>query len=113
MGDEDKAPAIKFANASGIPSNFVFPGDYSFWELLNQVIQEEPSEGSDPTTLGLFAAIGIEKGEPFAPDARMKAILEDAANIGAATARSLAFKVREKDAYFYPDSQWRLPFFGG
>ncbi|UHD17260.1 DUF1214 domain-containing protein [Thiocapsa bogorovii] len=113
LGDEAKAPPITFANASGIPSNFVFPGDYSFWELLNQVIQEEPSSGSDPTTLGLFAAIGIEKGKPFAPDARMKAILEDAANIGAATARSLAFKMREQDAYFYPDSQWRLPFFGG
>ncbi len=113
LGDEQNAPPIKFANASGIPSNFVFPGDYSFWELLHQVVQEEPSAGSDPTTLGLFAAIGIEKGKPFAPDARMKAILEDAAKIGAATARSLAFKMREKDAYFYPDGQWRLPFFGG
>jgi hypothetical protein len=113
LADAANPDPVKFANASGIPSNFVFPGDYSFWELLNQVIQEEPSEGSDPTTLGLFAAIGIEKGKPFEPDARMKAILEDAAKIGAATARSLAFKMREKDAYFYPDSQWRLPFFGG
>jgi hypothetical protein len=43
----------------------------------------------------------------------MKKILEDAANIGAVTARALAFKIREKDAFFYPDSPWRLPFFGG
>ena len=43
----------------------------------------------------------------------MKKILTDAANIGAVTARALAFKMREKDAYFYPHSQWRLPFFGG
>ena len=113
LSEAAKPPAMKFVNASGIPSNFVFPGDYSFWELLNQVIQEEPSEGSDPTTLGLFASIGIEKGKPFAPDERMKKILTDAANIGAATGRALAFKMREKDAYFYPDSQWRLPFFGG
>jgi len=113
LADAANPAPVKFANASGIPSNFVFPGDYGFWELLNQVIQEEPSAGSDPTTLGLFAAIGIEKGKPFEPDARMKKILTDAANIGAATARSLAFKMREKDAYFYPDSQWRLPFFGG
>ena len=113
LADAANPAPVKFANASGIPSNFVFPGDYSFWELLNQVIQEEPSAGSDPTTLGLFASIGIEKGKAFEPDARMKAILEDAAKIGAATARSLAFKMREKDAYFYPDSQWRLPFFGG
>jgi hypothetical protein len=29
-------------------------------------------------TYGLLAALGIEKGKPFAPDARMKAILEKA-----------------------------------
>ena len=56
-----RTPAT-LVNASGIPSNFVMPTDYSFWELLNKVIQEEPPEGSDPTTLGLFASIGIEKG---------------------------------------------------
>lgn len=102
-------------NASGIVSNFVMPTDYSFWELLNTVIQEEPPEGSDPTTLGLFASIGIEKGGPFKPDTRLKAILTDAANIGAVTARALALDIRGRNAFFYPDakSSWRLPFFGG
>lgn len=106
---------VNLVNASGVPANFVMPTDYSFWELLNKVIQEEPAEGSDPTTLGMFASIGIEKGKPFAPDERMKAILTDAANIGAVTARSLALNIRGRDAFFYPDSKssWRLPFFGG
>jgi hypothetical protein len=113
LADATNPSPVKFANASGIPATFVAPGDYSFWEMLDQVIQEEPSEGSDPTTLGLFASIGIQKGKPFNPDARMKKILADAANIGAVTARTLAFKIREKDAFFYPDSWWRLPFFGG
>ena len=106
-------PATKFVNLSGKPSNFVAPGDYSFWELLNKVIQEEPAAPNDPTMMGLFASIGIEKGKPFNPDARMKKILTDAANIGAVTARTLAFQIRDKDAYFYPDSSWRLPYFGG
>jgi len=113
LSDAAQPPAMKFVNASGIPSNFVAPGDYEFWKLLNGVIQEEPSEGSDPTTLGLFASIGIVKGQPFNPEDRMKKILTDAANIGAVTARTIAFKIREKDAYYYPDSTWRLPFFGG
>jgi hypothetical protein len=104
---------MKFVNGSDIPSNFVAPGDYSFWTLLNQVIQEEPSQGSDPTTLGFFASIGIVKGQPFNPDERMKKILTDAANIGAVTARTIAFKIRSKEAYFFPNSAWRLPFFGG
>ena len=61
----------------------------------------------------LFASIGIVKGQPFSPDQRMKKILTDAANIGAVTARTIAFKVRSKEAYFFPDRAWRLPFFGG
>jgi hypothetical protein len=113
LADAANPPAMKFTDASGIPSNFVFPTDYSFWSLLNEVVQEEPSAGSDPTTLGLFASIGIVKGKPFNPDARMKKILTDAANIGAVTARTLAFNIRGEDAYFYQNSTWRLPFFGG
>jgi hypothetical protein len=113
LSDAANPPSMKFVNASGKPSNFVAPGDYSFWSLLNEVIQEEPSAGSDPTTLGLIASIGIVKGKPFNPDERMKKILTDAANIGAVTARTIAFKMRDRDAYFFPDSTWRLPFFGG
>ena len=113
LSDAANPPPMKFVNASGKPLNFVAPGDYSSWELLNQVIQEEPAAGSDPTTLGLFASIGIVKGKPFNPDARMKKILEDAANNGAVTARTIAFKMRDKDGYIYPDSSWRVPFFGG
>jgi hypothetical protein len=33
---------------------------------------------------GMLAALGIEQGEPFTPDARMKAILERAAKAGRA-----------------------------
>ncbi len=80
---------------------------------MNEVIQEEPREGSDPTTPGLCASIGIEKGKLFNPVERIKQILTDAATIGAVTARAIAFKILDKDAYFYPNSPWCLPFFGG
>ncbi len=100
LADVANPPPMKFVNASGVPANFVAPGDYSFWTLLNQVIQEEPAEGSDPTTLGLFASIGIVKGQPFNPDERMKKILTDAANIGAVTARTIAFKIRSDGGVF-------------
>ena len=113
LADAANPPEMKYVNLSGIPSNFCPPSDYTFWSLLDKVIQEEPSEGSDPTTLGLFASIGIQKGMPFNPDPRMKKILEDAANIGAVTARTISYEIRDKDAFIYPDSTWRKPFFGG
>ena len=35
---------------------------------VNEVVQEEPSAGMDPETLGLLASIGIEKGKRSAMD---------------------------------------------
>src|SRR6267154_5024776 len=106
-------PAMKFVDISGKAFNTIGPGDYSLFEFVNRVIQDEPIDALDPDTLGLFAAIGIEKGKPFAPDARLKKILTEAAAVGDATARSVTYRSRMKDAYFYPNSAWVTPFIGG
>jgi hypothetical protein len=106
-------PPMKFADISGKAFNTIGPGDFSAFEYLNDVVQSEPADALDPDTLGLFAAIGIEKGKRFAPDARMKKVLTDAAAVGDATARSLTYRSRDKSAYFYPDSAWRELFVGG
>jgi hypothetical protein len=99
--------APKFVDMSGKPFNTVFPTDYRFWELLNEVVQEEPTESLDPVTLGFFQSIGIQKGKPFAPDERMKKILTEAAAVGDATARTLLFHMRNRAAFYYEDSSWR------
>jgi len=100
-------PANTFVNVSDRAFSTVAPADYQFWELLNYVVQNEPVESLDPVTLGFFASIGIEKGKPFAPDARMKAILTEAAVVGDATARTITFKSRIPEAFYYPNSTWR------
>ncbi|SBO43679.1 DUF1254 domain-containing protein [Cyanobium sp. NIES-981] len=102
-----------FVNMSGKPFNMVGPSGFRFWEMLNQVVQDEPTTEVDPTTLGLWASIGIQKGKPFAPDARMKAILTEAAAVGDATARALAYRMRDRQGYIYDNANWRYAFFGG
>jgi hypothetical protein len=102
-----------FVDLSGKPFNTVFPTNYRFWEMLNEVVQQEPSESLDPVSLGFFQSIGIQKGKPFAPDARMKQILTEAAAVGDATARTILFHTRDRAAYYYPDSNWQLGFTGG
>ena len=87
-----KPPPMNFVNISGKAFNTIGPGDYSAFEYLNRVIQSEPSDALDPDTLGAFAAIGIEKGKPFTPDARLKKILIEAAAVGDATARTLTYQ---------------------
>jgi hypothetical protein len=52
-------------------------------------------------------------GQPFAPDARMRRILAQAAPLAAAAARALAYAPRDPEAYIYPDSQWLHGFIGG
>ncbi len=106
-------PPMKFVNVSGKPFNTIHGSDMSFFDEVNEVVQEEPTDAADPETLGLLAAIGIEKGKPFAPDARMKKILAEAAAVGNATARALTFRTRLKEAYFYPNSAWCTSFIGG
>ena len=106
-------PQTKFINVSGSEHNTIHGIDFSFYEEVNQVVQEEPNEAMDAETLGLLASIGIEKGKPFAPDARMKKILTEAAAVGNATARAILFKNRDKDFLLYPDGHWEVAFLGG
>ena len=100
-------PSNTFVNVSNRDFSTVAPADYRFWGLLNHVVQNEPVDSIDPITLGFFASIGIEKGRPFAPDARMKAILTEAAAVGDATARTLTYRSRIPEAFYYPNSTWR------
>jgi hypothetical protein len=106
-------PKLNFVDMSGKPFNMVAPADYRFWELLNQVVQDEPTNEVDATTLGFWASVGIKKGEPFAPDERMKRVLTEAAAVGDATARAIMYRWRSQNGYWYPNSAWRLGFVGG
>ena len=67
-----------FHEGSGKVMNTIPPNDLSYYEMLNDVVQREPATALDPELMGPLAAIGIVKGKPFAPDARMKKILTEA-----------------------------------
>ena len=79
------------------------------------MIAKEPVDLIDPELRGLAASIGIRKGKPFAPDARMKAILVEAAAVANATARAMTFETRDREAvaFYYDKSQWKTALVGG
>jgi hypothetical protein len=99
-------PATVFYEGSGKVMNTIPPNDFSYFEMLNDVVQREPPTALDPELMGPLAAIGIVKGKPFAPDARMKKILTDALAVANATSRSLLLNPRAADWYLYPGSAW-------
>jgi len=99
-------PATVFHEGSGKAMNTVPPNDASFYEFLNDLVQREPATALDPELMGSLAAIGIVKGKPFAPDARMKKILGDAVAAGNAASRTLLVAPRDPSWFYYPGSAW-------
>ena len=104
----------KFIEGTGKVMNTVPPSDYSYFELINDLVQKEPVGALDPEIMGSLAAIGIVKGKPFNPDARMKRILTDAAAIGTAAARSLTWRASPAEGWsYYPGSAWTTMLWAG
>ena len=99
-------PATKFVEASGKAFNTIPPSDYSFFEMINANVQQEPADSYNPELAGQLAAIGIVKGKAFNPDARMKKILTDAAAVGNAAGRVLNWRSSgtHPDWAYYPGS---------
>jgi hypothetical protein len=106
LGRIPPPPATVFHEGSGRVMNTIPPNDFSFYEMLNELVQQEPATALDPELMGPIAAIGIVKGKPFAPDARMRKILTDALAVGNATSRSLFMAPRAPEWYYYPGSAW-------
>ncbi len=97
----------KFVNFSGMQINTVHANDFTFYEELNEVVQHEPDDYLESEVVGIFASIGIKKGKPFAPDARMKAILTDAAAVANATSRAMTFASRDPLTRYTPTGSGR------
>ena len=111
LATANNPPETEFINVSGKVMNTILPNDYSAFEKLHALIQREPDDYLGPEAKGMMAAIGIEKGKPFNPDARMQKILTDAAAIANASARAISFFPREPGNLIYgEDSAWMMAF---
>jgi hypothetical protein len=77
-----------------------------FWRELADVINSEPSNPRFHDFYGELAALGIEKGKRFHPDAHRTAIIEKAAQIGNAQMRVESFGDRRPDRIVWPDRKW-------
>jgi hypothetical protein len=107
LSKADNPPAMEFISGSGKSFNTIHANNFEFYEELHNVIEREPVEMIDPELRGLFASIGIEKGKPFAPDARMKKILTEAVAVANATSRAMLWDERNKDEFLYEGSYWK------
>ncbi|MGI9524195.1 MAG: DUF1254 domain-containing protein [Hyphomicrobiaceae bacterium] len=103
---------MEWIEGTGKDFNTIHSANFHFFEELHSVIDREPLQFLDPELRGLFSSIGIEKGKPFAPDDRMKKILEQSARLGNATVRALFWYERDKSEFLYKGSYWKRGMIG-
>jgi hypothetical protein len=111
LAEADSPAENVFINIADAVFNTIHANDFSFYEEVDELVQEEPVEALDAERAGQLAAIGIVKGQPFAPDDRMRAILDNAARIGGGMARAIAYTPRDPGAVLY--GSWKNAFVGG
>ncbi len=97
-------------NTSGLGANTLPPEDRSVYEVLNEIIQYEPTELWNAELLGRLATLGIEKGKPFAPDERMAKIFDQAARQGVAMSRAIVYASRDPEINYWSDRHWEKMF---
>jgi hypothetical protein len=102
-----------YTSATFKGGNTTHPRDVTYFDLLNKVAQYEPASAFTPYQLGLLKALGIEKGKPFSPDARMKALLAEGIVIGDSIAKANAYANRLEGVRRYPDRKYEYLFIGG
>ena len=108
-------PPTQFISLTGKEADLLTNEGFAYFESLARYINENPPRPQDMAMLGMLETLGIAHGRPFEPDERMRSILTEAAEVGRAMAKTLAWQSRvPKDTlYAYPGKRnWKYIFFG-
>src|SRR5688572_9091915 len=100
-------PETVWRDAAGTVFDATIPYDVRFYESLARMVDSQPWLERDRAMIDPLKTLGIVKGQPFAPDARARAILEDAAREAHAWL-DLGYEA-SLDPPFYPGGHWALP----
>jgi hypothetical protein len=117
LAERDDPPAMRFVDLSGTRAALIPVGEQAhglaYFETVARFVDREPVRDQDRQVLGMLASLGIEKGKPFAPDARMRGILQRAARVGQAMTAALAYDSRVPTKQRWPGSHWEEVFLTG
>jgi hypothetical protein len=106
-------PAMTFVNGSHREIDTIFSDDSQFFDDLARMIEREPHDVIPSHERFQLAAIGIEKGKPFRPDATRRKVFDQAALFASAIARANSFASDDEARLVYPDRAWEWAFIGG
>ncbi len=106
--ERDNPPATRIVPAADLTWIAGAPPGMAYWERLADILDREPVDARDMMMTAMLRPLGIVHGTPFAPDARQRQILEQAALVGEASARANAYAKRMEGARVWPDRGWEM-----
>ncbi|MFV0932760.1 DUF1254 domain-containing protein [Pseudomonas jessenii] len=102
-------PPNKLLSVGGGTSFANAPRGLAYWEKLSRWVNAEPVQERDRIMMAMLRSLGIEKGKPFQPDARMQKLLTEATLVGEAMAKVNGYERRDMpQAYYAEGSQWKF-----
>jgi hypothetical protein len=108
LSQSGNPPETKFTDAKDVLYDSTIPYDLRFFQSLDRIVQAEPWLTRDKVMIDQLKTIGIEKGKPFAPDARTTAIL----NAAAVEARDVLDRMYDAGfPPFFSTARWAVPAF--
>ena len=113
LADASRPPATAFVNGSHQEIDTIFADSGQYFDDLAWLIEREPRDVIPSHERFQLASIGIEKGQPLTTDAGRLALLDEAARLGAAIARTTSMDSNDPERLVYPDRAWEWAFIGG
>jgi hypothetical protein len=108
LSKADNPPPTTYVDAAGVLYDATIPYDIRYFESLDRLIQHEPWLERDRAMIDTLRTLGIEKGKPFAPDAKMVQALNAAAKQAHAYIDGKYHDLVTKGP-FAPGSRWSFP----
>jgi hypothetical protein len=106
LAKAEAPPKMKFIDLYGKLLEMTPVLDGSIYREIHEMIQEEVVDDRDLAMMGLLARIGIKKGEPFKPDAKLQAMFDKAGP------EALQYMIEEYhrvlNPWFYEGKKWSL-----
>jgi hypothetical protein len=97
----------RFIQGKDVEWSATAPRGVEYWQLLSDVINDEPVRTIDKAWMAMLLPLGIEKGKPFKPDARQRDILLAGAAMGELMARNLQVNPRFAHPYWKGTSWYK------
>ena len=109
LARQDGPPRYSYLDRTGQAADTTcldWEDNLEFWRVLHSVLDAEPAIEELRPMLGALAELGIEAGQPFAPDERRERLLTEAARRGRDEMLVAAFASRRPDRVVWPDRRW-------